>query len=198
MTRTSNPEIIELLDDLGINNLDREGTDKATRHNYTGIYAELLAPYRNKQCNFLEIGTRCGGSAVLWRNYLPKARLDLVDINFDIVPENIKRLNNFSFHEFDAYTPAAVEYFLGKKFDIINDDGSHEPSDLLFAAANYYQFLAPGGVLILEDIPHGWLVPKLTKLFSPEQQKRIRVFDMRDVEDRYDDLIWTISKEEDS
>ena len=185
------PELVKMLDDLGINTVDYRGTDKATRHNYTAAFAELLAPYRKKQCNLLEIGTRAGGSAVLWRNYLPEAHLDLVDLRFRFVPENLERLDNFEFHQLDAYTSEAVKHFYGKKFDIIIDDGSHRPKDLIFAAANYFPLLASGGVLILEDIPNERLLPDLANLFTPEQQKQIRVFDMR-ASGRYDDVIWSI------
>lgn len=192
--KTFDPEIVKLMDDLGINTVDFEGSDKATRHNYTGVYAELLAPYRDKQCRLLEIGTRAGGSAVLWRNYLPKARLDLVDLKDNIVPENLERLDNFELHLLNAYSGEAIEYFIDtEEFDIIIDDGSHESDDLIFAASNYYPLLAPGGVLILEDIPDERLLAELADLFTPEMQQKIRVFDMRE-SGRYDDLIWTISK----
>ena len=46
--KTFDPEMVQLMDDLGINTVDPEGTDKATRHNYTGVYAKLIAPYSRR------------------------------------------------------------------------------------------------------------------------------------------------------
>ena len=47
--------------------------------------------------------------------------------------------------------------------------------------------LEPGGVMILEDIPNEQLLQELTNLFSPEEQKGIRIFDVRE-SGRFDDL----------
>ena len=59
-------EMVKLLDELDINGFERPGgTDKATIHNYTGIYAYLLDQYRYMNCNLLEIGVQYGGSALL-------------------------------------------------------------------------------------------------------------------------------------
>ena len=48
--------------------------------------------------------------------------------------------------------------------------------------------------MILEDIPNEKLLQELTNLFSPEEQKGIRIFDVRE-SGRFDDLVWAIIKE---
>lgn len=191
---TADPEMVQMMNALQINAPYAWGTDKATRHNYTAVFAQLLAPYRNKDCRLLEIGTLGGGSAVLWRNYLPNAWLDLVDRKQRLVPKNLERLERFAFHELDAYCSETVRKFKAEdQYDIIIDDGSHRLVDLVYVAKHYYPLLAPGGVLILEDIPDERLLPDLADLFTPEQQKGIRVFDMRE-SGRFDDLIWSIQR----
>ena len=52
-------KIVKMLNSLNINGFDcAGGTDLATTHNYTGIFAYLLDQYRDIECNVLEIGSQ--------------------------------------------------------------------------------------------------------------------------------------------
>jgi hypothetical protein len=190
-------EMIEILNSLNINGFDYPGgTDKATIHNYTGVYKYLLDQYRDMECNLLEIGVQYGGSALLWHEYLPQSWLDLVDlcdqVN-DIIWDQLDP-DRFDFYETNAYSATALRTFAGKKYHVIIDDGSHKKDDILFVAKYYYDLLANKGVLIIEDIPDEKILKELTDLFTPEQQEGIRIFDVRE-SGRYDDLVWAIIKE---
>jgi len=190
--------MVKMLNDLNINGCEYPGgTDKATLHNYTGIYAYLLDPYRFLEpCNLLEIGIGKGGSALLWHEYLPEAWLDLVDIKdevHDVIWDQLDP-DRMDFYETDAYSGTALRTLSTKKYHIIIDDGSHQPADILFVAKHYYELLARGGVLIINSIPDQNLLEQLASLFDAEQQEGIRVFDVRE-SGRYDDLIWAIIKE---
>ena len=69
-------ELVKMLDNLNVNGFEVSGgTDNDTIHNYTGIYADLLAQYRKKQGTLLEIGVQHGGSSLLWHEYLPGFKL---------------------------------------------------------------------------------------------------------------------------
>ena len=190
-------EMVKLLDELDINGFERPGgTDKATIHNYTGIYAYLLDQYRYMNCNLLEIGVQYGGSALLWQEYMPGVWMDLVDIKdqVDAVIWDQLDEDRFDFYETNAYSATALRTLGENKYHVIIDDGSHLPKDILFVADHYYHLLKPGGVMILEDIPNEKLLQELTSLFSPEEQKGIRIFDVRE-SGRFDDLVWAIIKE---
>ena len=189
-------EMVKLLDELDINGFERPGgTDKATIHNYTGIYAYLLDQYRYIDCRLLEIGVQYGGSALLWQEYMPGAWLDLVDIKDQVDPIIWDQLDEdrYDFYETNAYSATALRTLGKNKYHVIIDDGSHLPKDILFVADHYYHLLEPGGVMILEDIPNEQLLQQLTNLFSPEEQKGIRIFDVRE-SGRFDDLVWAIIK----
>ena len=189
-------EMVKLLDELDINGFERPGgTDKATIHNYTGIYAYLLDQYRYIDCRLLEIGVQYGGSALLWQEYMPGAWLDLVDIKDQVDPIIWDQLDEdrYDFYETNAYSATALRTLGKNKYHVIIDDGSHLPKDILFVADHYYHLLEPGGVMILEDIPNEQLLQQLTSLFSPEEQKGIRIFDVRE-SGRFDDLVWAIIK----
>lgn len=188
--------MVQMLDQLNINGFEYPGgTDKATIHNYTGIYAYLLEQYRDINCNLLEIGTQYGGSALLWHEYLPNCWMDLVDLKDqvnDVIWDQLDE-DRFDFYETNAYSATALRTLGNKKYHIIIDDGSHHRDDLKFVAAHYYQMLAPGGVMILEDIPDEGLLEELTNLFTSKEQEGVRVFDVRE-SGRFDDLIWAIIK----
>lgn len=188
--------MVQMLDQLNINGFEYPGgTDKATIHNYTGIYAYLLEQYRDISCNLLEIGTQYGGSALLWHEYLPNCWMDLVDLKDqvnDVIWDQLDE-DRFDFYETNAYSATALRTLGNKKYHIIIDDGSHHRDDLKFVAAHYYQMLAPGGVMILEDIPDEGLLEELTNLFTSKEQEGVRVFDVRE-SGRFDDLIWAIIK----
>lgn len=189
-------KMVQMLDQLNINGFEYPGgTDKATIHNYTGIYAYLLEQYRDMSCNLLEIGIQYGGSALLWHEYLPNCWMDLVDIKDqvnDVIWDQLDE-DRFDFYETNAYSATALRTLGNKKYHIIIDDGSHHRDDLKFVAAHYYQMLAPGGVMILEDIPDEGLLEELTNLFTSKEQEGVRVFDVRE-SGRFDDLIWAIIK----
>ena len=128
-------QMVWLLNDLNINGFDKPGgTDKATIHNYTGIYAYLLEQYRDIDCNVLEIGVQYGGSALLWQEYLPGAWLDLVDIKdqvHEVIWEQLDE-DRYDFYETNAYSATALRTLGKKKYHVIIDDGSHHRDDIKF------------------------------------------------------------------
>ena len=58
---------------------------KSRKHStYFPVYDYLLAPYRNKEITFVEIGILGGGSLFMWREFFgPKARIIGIDLNPD-------------------------------------------------------------------------------------------------------------------
>jgi hypothetical protein len=113
-----NPIICNLLDKLNIDGFTTgedgliSGTDKNLQHNYTGIFAELLKPYLDKQGTLLEIGIQHGGSSLLWHEYLPGFKLFLSDIQ-NIVPSLVwdqMDPNRYNFYKKDAFDIKTVEF----------------------------------------------------------------------------------------
>ena len=192
------PELSSLLVSLNVNGFEVPGgTDKNTIHNYTGIYAQLLAPYRNKRGTLLEIGVQHGGSSLLWHEYLPRFRLFLSDIQ-DIVPDVIwDQLDpdRYDFYQGDAYNGGSLKLFCdecAEGFDVIIDDGPHTLSSQVFAVSHYFPMLKPNGVLIIEDIQDIQHVDALTSALPEELQHCVQIFDNRSSRGRYDDIIWAI------
>ena len=142
------------------------GTDKSPyniqthRHPYTPIYDMLLAPfaYKNSGCIKLgEVGILNGSSLRMWRDYFPSAEL----VGFDISPDAIKHaeaISNTRGILVDAGSSDGLRSALkeacsdGKKFDILLEDASHRLTHQLIFLRDALEYVAPGGVLIIEDI----------------------------------------------
>ncbi|MFM0231730.1 glycosyltransferase [Paraburkholderia sediminicola] len=121
---------------------------------YLDEYERLLAPYRNRQINLLEIGIQNGGSIEIWAEYFQDAKkLVGCDINPDC-----SRLN---------YTDPRISVIVGDAnvddteravsmsatdFDIIIDDGSHTSGDIVKSFSRYFPRLNVGGTFIAEDL----------------------------------------------
>ena len=61
----------------------------------------------------------------------------------------------------DAYASEMLERIGSKTFDLIIDDGSHEPLDQAWFVNHYAPLLSTGGVLIVEDVLTPATVPAL-------------------------------------
>lgn len=194
-------KLVNILDQYGVNGFERPGgTDKNTIHNYTGIYEEILSPFRKKKGQLLEIGVQHGGSSLLWQTFLPNFTICMVDI-VDIVNPWIwhcmdQNENDYCFYENDAYKEEFV-FELQKEwdgFDVIIDDGPHTLESQVFAVYNYLPLLKKGGVFAIEDIQNINDIEALSNAVPEELKNNIVVYDVRETKGRYDDLIFTVKK----
>ena len=128
------------------------------RHPYTGVYATLFAPLKNKQIDFVEIGIAGGASAIMWWRYFTQAALYFFDRDENFV-ENVRKI------QFPARTPyaslmdVAVDgnirakfKNMGKMFDVILDDSSHIYEHQIRIVKESFEFVKPGGYIIIEDV----------------------------------------------
>jgi trans-aconitate methyltransferase len=146
---------------------DAEGTDKGPL--YADAYEVVLRVRRKQIRRVLEIGIgtmnprarssmfgfgaahyRPGASLRAWRDYFPNAQI----IGLDVQPDTQfteERIQTFICDTTDA---AAVEQFLSSQetFDLIIDDGSHDPADQLATLKNFFPALKPSGIYAIEDI----------------------------------------------
>lgn len=187
---TCQHQIIHLINSLDIGDIDRNGTDKISIHTYDRLYGPTLNRFKDKTGNLLEIGTRFGASAVIWRYLLPKFKIDVIDNE----PENFhaeytKDLYETTLTGGDAYIQESVEYFQKLKpegYDVIIDDGPHTLESQIFAVENYSKLLKPGGILVIEDIEVIEFIQPLVDKIPPGFTYEL--FDLRNVKGRYDDI----------
>lgn len=152
------------------------GTDKGTLgptndwqgHNYTDIYSAYLEGRRLESINLLEIGLGVtgdrwktyivrgrntgGASLKMWHDYFPNAMIFGVDINECSYLDNA-RTSTFIVDQGDRQD---LRRFLDAtkdiEFDVIIDDGSHNPEHQQTTLDVLFCKLKPGGYYFIEDL----------------------------------------------
>lgn len=120
------------------------GTDKGTVHSYTHIYQDLFASRRQDALHILEIGVDSGASLAVWAEYFPFAQVTGIDISLANLQFG-KEHPRIVVHEANALTRVP-----DKTYDILIDDGSHEPEDQLRAIEVWGPFVKE--MMIIEDV----------------------------------------------
>lgn len=184
--------------------VDMTNTDKNTTHSYLPLYQVLLQSKKETARNVLEIGIgdfgkKNGGSIKLWRDFFTNAiiyGLDILPIE-NVLDELINDNRVILYTSVDAYNiNFFIDNFLTKniKFDFMLDDGPHTLESMLLFINMYSQIMADDGILIIEDV-QDWEWIEILKNQVPEHLKQyIKVYDLRHLKGRYDDIVFTIDK----
>jgi len=136
------------------------GTDKYGGHFYTPIYDELLRHRRNEPLRVLELGVGgydardAGGASLrMWADYFPRAVVVGVDVvdksSIDFGPLASRILVRTGSQNDVAFLARLCDE-LGP-FDVVVDDGSHDPADHVVSFEALFPRLADGGLYVIED-----------------------------------------------
>ena len=180
--------------------VDNSRTDKNTWHSYLPLYQTILTSKKETAKNVLEIGIYYdGGSIKLWSDFFTNATIYGLDLlNIDDIWGGIKNNEKIILHtSTDAYdNDFFVTNFLNKniKCDFMLDDGPHTLESMKQFIRLYSQIMTDDGILIIEDV-QSWDWIDLLKNEVPEHLKQfIKVYDLRENKNRYDDIVFTIDK----
>ena len=113
-------------------------------------YCRLLAPYKDREATFLEVGTWNGGYLEFLKHNFPSAKIH----GADIVPIEIPGTH---FHQVDQnkeYDLAELAEF--GPFDMICEDGAHTASASKTTFLALWESVRPGGMYIIEDFVAGY------------------------------------------
>ena len=176
--------------------VDNSKTDKNTTHSYLELYQNLLIDKKYTAKNVLEVGIYDGGSIKLWYDFFSNATI----YGLDIVIKPWDEINNkdrIKLINFDAYNKNFVfDNFLNTniKFDFMLDDGPHTLESMKQFIKLYSQIMTDDGILIIEDIQSfEWI--EILKNEVPQHLKSfIKIYDLRQNKNRYDDIVFTIDK----
>lgn len=149
--------------------VEKYGTDK-NKSGYTERYSKIFTPLKEKVKSVLEVGIgtldpsipstftgninhyahyRPGGSLRVWRDFFRNAQVYGVDIAKDCMFDE-ERIQTFLF---DSSQKDSVDYYLSNlKFDIIIDDGNHDPKYQIESLKNLKPYLSNNGIYVIEDI----------------------------------------------
>lgn len=135
----------------------KHGTDKWGPHFYTPVYHALFAHLRDKPLRLLEIGVGGyafgsigGASLAMWAEYFPAARI----VGIDIAPKALRldpRVTTLVGAQDDPRFLARLCDEHGP-FDVVIDDGSHNPREVAASFALLFPRLADGGIYVIEDV----------------------------------------------
>ena len=179
--------------------VDNLRTDKNTIHSYLPLYQKLLISKKETAKNVLEVGIYNGGSIKLWHDFFINANVYGLDImNINHVWEGIKNNEKIILYtSTDAYNnDFFITNFLNKniKCDFMLDDGPHSLESMKQFIKLYSQIMTDDGILIIEDV-QSWDWIDILKNEVPENLKQfIKVYDLRQNKNCYDDIVFTIDK----
>ena len=176
------------------------GTDKDAEHSYCEYYEEVLNPFIEKNINILELGANYGCSGILWHDYLPNSKLVMLDIEETINPKcwDIMDENRFTYANCDAYVKESsdeVKKLQPEGFDLIFEDGPHTVDSQVATLELYLEQLNIGGKMFIEDVQdpnHFDILEKIVEEMGGEYETE--QIDLRENKDRYDDLIFVVTK----
>lgn len=179
--------------------VDNTRTDKNTTHSYLGLYQELLLKRKETAKNVLEVGICNGGSIKLWSDFFTNATVYGLDIMpYEHVWDEIKNKNNIVLHtSTDAYNNEFfTKNFLEKNIqcDFMLDDGPHSLESMKQFIQLYSQIMTEDGILIIEDVQDWNWIEILRNEVPDELKPYIKVYDLRANKNRYDDIVFTIDK----
>lgn len=176
------------------------GTDKNTIHAYGPLYEEELGSMRKSATSILEVGIHSGASLCAFAKYFPYASVTGVDITLKKVKFG-RDDPRIEMHRCDATNDTELNEALGaRKFDVIVDDGSHQPSHQLCSLELLAPRLSPRGVYLIEDINGKLGAGKLTALRRDiasvgERHGMVTSWhDLRSEKGRFDDIVAILRK----
>ena len=132
-------------------------TDHRHCHPYTLFYDGLFKNKKDKPLKIAELGILDGASLLMWNEYFKNAEIYGFEYNDNFI-NNFKHnfnndritLANIDVSNKDSIAKAFSE--LNLLYDIIIEDTTHQFEDQIRVIENSYQYLKPGGMLIIEDI----------------------------------------------
>jgi len=187
-----------------INLVDSKYTDKNTTHSYLELYEKLLTSKKETATHVLEVGIgdfgqKNGGSIKLWKDYFTNATiygLDILPIE-RVIDELLNNDRVILYTNTDAYdADFCTNTFLNKniQFDFMLDDGPHSLESMKQFIRLYSQVMKDDGILIIEDVQSMDWIEILTNEVPDNLKPFVKVYDLRHIKNRYDDIVFTIDR----
>jgi predicted O-methyltransferase YrrM len=132
-------------------------SDSRHCHPYTLFYESIFKKKKNENLKVAELGILYGGSLLMWKEYFTNSEIYGFEYNNDLINNFKQNFNNdrITLSNIDVTNKnSIVKVFseLNELYDIIIEDTTHQFEDQIRVIENVYQYLKPGGILIIEDI----------------------------------------------
>jgi len=135
------------------------GSDKCAWHSYGRVYDQLFEGKTVRKMLEIGIGYKGllaesyenGASLRMWAEYFPAAEIYGLDIREDALV-NEGRIHSHVCDQGKIQSLLAARDFIGADFDLIVDDGSHQPEHQILSACVLWPCVASGGRYVIEDV----------------------------------------------
>ena len=126
-------------------------------HPYTIFYDSLFKKCKNMNLSIAELGILDGASLLMWQEYFTNSIIHGFEYNDTLINNFKQKYNNdrICLSKIDVTKKESIQDAFKKlntKYDIIIEDTTHQFEDQIRVIENIYQYLKPGGILIIEDI----------------------------------------------
>ena len=172
------------------------GSDKEDRHSYAWVYSALLG--ENLEPKILEIGLGSlngfpygglapGGSMKAWRGGYPQATIVGADIDEEAV--NVIEEIGIVLDQTSDVSLQNLKKTIEKigQFDLIVDDGFHDPHANMRTLLNLYPCVKPGGSYVIEDVHYSLI--NFWRAIGISLPGRMTIYDLRNQRRDCDDNI---------
>lgn len=132
-------------------------TNQRHCHPYTLFYDSLFKSKKNEKLEIAELGILEGASLLMWNEYFTNVNLYGFEYDYNLIKNFKDKYNNsrIKLSHIDVTDKESIQISfknVNMMYDIIIDDTTHQFEDQIRVIENSYQYLKPGGVLIIEDI----------------------------------------------
>ena len=175
------------------------GSDKDTRHSYGEIYFEFLKNRVSRKIleigvgsvnDFPYAGLPAGGGLQAFRKKFPDSEI----IGLDIDPESIAIIKGLGFQGYlldqtskESLWEVKVSLRTHGMFDLIVDDGFHDPHANIRTLQSFFEILADDGMYVIEDV-HETLID-FWKTISVHLPGKMEILDMSELRPNVDDNV---------
>lgn len=162
-------------------------TDRAGWRGYDRVYTQYFKSIKKDKLNVLEIGIKEGYGIYAWQKYFENATIYGIDNDWNpsIIQQrdNIKRKHSLfrkaRLYNLDSTREDNWLQFYGKKFDVIIDDGDHNPKSQIETLKCAWKYLKNNGLYFIEDIGHRYGEDKLIELSNVIESMKHEFLDIR-------------------
>lgn len=149
----------------------KAGTDKVTAHSYQAAYAKHLGNNWLEPIKILEIGLGCrmsygpGKSLQMWRLLFPNSKISYLEYNFECAAKfktDIERATRGTLYPGRQENETLLAEIVAdakssELYDVIVDDGGHDPVAQLKSLQGLWPALKSGGIYVVEDLQTNYL-----------------------------------------
>jgi predicted O-methyltransferase YrrM len=132
-------------------------TDTRHCHPYTLFYDGLFSNKKDEYLKIAELGILEGSSLRMWQEYFVNSDIYGFEYYDDLITNFKENFDNerIILSKIDVTDKNSIQTTfknLNQMYDIIIEDSTHQFEDQIRVIENIYQYLKPGGILIVEDI----------------------------------------------